>query len=241
MNDHKSLILKERKSVDWKAVEKDWKAYFDEAGAENWRSLFAPVIQGVMTDRAKALVTDFGFAFDVNNFYAREWFADYTLQFAQPINDTTLNTLSNMLDQATKEGWSIPEMQNHMTTVFDQWMNGGVSPEEFQWYSERMPAYRTENIARTESIRGSNKGAYELYKDNNVEEQEWVSTLDNRTRSYANGDEFDHIEANGQIRKLDEPFDVGGEKLMFPGDPAGSPGNTCQCRCTTIPVIKEIE
>ncbi len=233
LNDHKALILKERKSVDWKVIEREWKEYFDEAGIDNWRSLFASVIRGVMTDRAKALVTDFGFAFDVNNFYAREWFSDYTLQFAQPINDTTLTTLSNMLDQATNEGWSIPEMQNHMTTVFDQWMNGGVSPEEFQWYSERMPAYRTENIARTETIRASNKGAYELYKDNNVDEQEWVSTSDNRTRP-------EHLEANGQVRKLDEPFDVGGEKLMFPGDPAGSPGNTCQCRCTTVPVIKEI-
>jgi len=219
--------------VDWKVIEREWKEYFDEAGIDNWRSLFASVIRGVMTDRAKALVTDFGFAFDVNNFYAREWFSDYTLQFAQPINDTTLTTLSNMLDQATNEGWSIPEMQNHMTTVFDQWMNGGVSPEEFQWYSERMPAYRTENIARTETIRASNKGAYELYKDNNVDEQEWVSTNDNRVRP-------EHWDANGQVRKLDEPFDVGGEQLMFPGDPAGSPENTCQCRCTTVPVIKEI-
>ncbi len=239
LNDHKALILKERKSVDWKLVKKDWKAYFDQAGKDNWRTAFAPVIQGVMTDRADALVTDFGFAFDVNNFYAREWFSEYTLQFAQPINDTTLTTLSNVLDQATKEGWSIPEMQNHMTTVFDQWMNGGVSPEEFQWYSERMPAYRTENIARTESIRASNKGAYELYKDNNVDEQEWVATNDGRAR-------LEHLNAgfgydgHGQIVKVGEPFIVDGEPLMFPGDPAGSPGNTINCRCTAVPVIKEI-
>ncbi len=33
---------------------------------------------------------------------------------------------------------------------------------------------------------------------------------------------------------MDEAFDVGGEQLMYPGDPAGSAGNICNCRCTVI-------
>ncbi|MFA5714397.1 MAG: phage minor head protein [Candidatus Paceibacterota bacterium] len=234
LNDHKTLILKERKSIDWELVGKDWDEYLSEAGEDEWRKIFMPVIQGVMTDRAKALVADFGFQFDVVNFYAREWYTDYMLQFAQPINDTTSTTLSNMLDQAMNEGWSIPEMQKNLTTTFDQWMKGDLTPEEFTWYSERMPAYRTENIARSETIRASNKGSKELFRDNKVEENEWLATNDSRVRP-------EHWAANGQVRKLDEPFDVGGEKLMYPADPAGSPENTCNDRCTLIPVIKEIE
>lgn len=39
----------------------------------------------------------------------------------------------------------------------------------------------------------------------------------------------DHMAVDGQIRDVDEPFDVGGESLMYPGDPAGSPGNTINC------------
>ena len=33
---------------------------------------------------------------------------------------------------------------------------------------------------------------------------------------------------------VDDPFIVGGEELMFPGDPNGSPGNVINCRCFTF-------
>jgi hypothetical protein len=37
--------------------------------------------------------------------------------------------------------------------------------------------------------------------------------------------------ADGQVRKANEPFDVGGEELMYPRDPSGSPENTINCHC----------
>lgn len=46
---------------------------------------------------------------------------------------------------------------------------------------------------------------------------------------------LDHMAANGQVRDVDQPFDVGGEKLMYPKDPAGSAKNTIRCGCTSIP------
>lgn len=48
-----------------------------------------------------------------------------------------------------------------------------------------------------------------------------------------------HLAAHGQIRDVDEPFDVGNEKLMFPRDPAGSAGNTINCSCYTVPYKEE--
>lgn len=55
----------------------------------------------------------------------------------------------------------------------------------------------------------------------------WLATLDGRTR---------HAHAAADMQEVDEgkPFDVGGEKLRFPGDPHGSPWNTYNCRCTTF-------
>lgn len=53
------------------------------------------------------------------------------------------------------------------------------------------------------------------------------STLDNRTRE-------DHAAADGQRVPVGTAFDVGGEPLMFPGDPAGSAAQTINCRCTTL-------
>ena len=51
----------------------------------------------------------------------------------------------------------------------------------------------------------------------------WTPVLGPRTRPA-------HLKANGQKRKKDKAFDVGGEKLLYPGDPSGSPENIINCR-----------
>ena len=56
----------------------------------------------------------------------------------------------------------------------------------------------------------------------------WVATMngDGRTRP-------EHEDADGQTVDQSEPFNVGGEDLMFPGDPDGSAENVINCRCST--------
>jgi hypothetical protein len=44
-----------------------------------------------------------------------------------------------------------------------------------------------------------------------------------------------HLAAEGQVRPVDQPFAVGGERLMYPRDPAGSAKNTVNCSCYTVP------
>ncbi|MEN6639638.1 MAG: hypothetical protein ABFC95_10615 [Smithella sp.] len=46
-----------------------------------------------------------------------------------------------------------------------------------------------------------------------------------------------HMAAVDQVRDIDKPFNVGGEELMYPRDPAGSPGNTINCSCYTVPFM----
>lgn len=46
-----------------------------------------------------------------------------------------------------------------------------------------------------------------------------------------------HVEADGQVRDMDEPFDIGDAKLMFPGDPAARdthPEEVINCRCNVL-------
>jgi hypothetical protein len=54
----------------------------------------------------------------------------------------------------------------------------------------------------------------------------WTAILDERTRDA-------HAEADGQIVDEDEPYNVGGEELMEPGDDSlgASDENICNCRC----------
>lgn len=48
-----------------------------------------------------------------------------------------------------------------------------------------------------------------------------------------------HLAAAGQVRPVGEPFDVAGEKLMYPCDPAGSPGNTINCSCYSVSYLED--
>jgi len=52
----------------------------------------------------------------------------------------------------------------------------------------------------------------------------WNAVGDDRTRP-------DHMDATGQEVAPGEPFTVGGELLMYPGDPNGSDEQTINCRC----------
>lgn len=50
-----------------------------------------------------------------------------------------------------------------------------------------------------------------------------------------------HAAANGQKRKLGEPFLVGGEHLLYPRQSGGSAANTICCGCEKIPWLARFE
>jgi hypothetical protein len=59
---------------------------------------------------------------------------------------------------------------------------------------------------------------------------EWVTMGDSSVR-------HPHEEANGQTVPTGHEFDVGGEKLLYPGQPVGDPGNWINCRCLARPTM----
>ena len=101
---------------------------------------------------------------------------------------------------------------------------------------------RAERIARTEVVGALNEGKVEGYRSTGlIEKKEWLATMDDRTRGNDPRDPFSHIAADGEVVNLDEPFVRTGESLQFPGDPAGSPANIINCRCTVLPVLEWLE
>lgn len=99
-------------------------------------------------------------------------------------------------------------------------------------------AVRAERIFRTEVLRVQSIAAQARMKSNEaavrragwVLGKRWLSTIDTRAR-------LSHIAAMGQERAVDEPFEVGGEELLYPRDPAGSAANTINCRCVSSPSL----
>lgn len=91
---------------------------------------------------------------------------------------------------------------------------------------------RALTIARTETHSASMYGEFTAVDEEGVmETKEWIATSDSRTRE-------DHMHADGQVVDMDKSFNVGGEKMMFPGDPDGEPEQIINCRCTVSYGVK---
>lgn len=88
-------------------------------------------------------------------------------------------------------------------------------------------------IARTEGNRITNTAIYDAQKKAKEKGadslRQWSAALDKRTRPH-------HAQLDGQLRKLDEPFEVAGIKAMFPGDfGIAAEDVNCRCRVTSAP------
>ena len=88
---------------------------------------------------------------------------------------------------------------------------------------------RANLIARTETHNAASFANHQYYSDVADEleinmKKKWIAISDARTRSF-------HADASGQVRDMDDDFDVGGAKMSYPGDPRGGARNVINCRC----------
>lgn len=92
------------------------------------------------------------------------------------------------------------------------------------------PLNRAKNIVQTEGHRIQQASAddarhHAKAKGADVVKQ-WDSTLDGATRDT-------HRRLDGQIREVDEPFEMDGKEAQYPGD-FGDPAEDCRCRCVAL-------
>ena len=137
-------------------------------------------------------------------------------KIVQPITETTFEQIRRVLLQANEEGWGVDKTVRALKT-------------------SDITRMRAELIVRTESMRASNTGAMIAAAGSSVAVmKKWNSAQDNRTRRIPR-DEFDHLHLNGKTVGFDQPFippsTMALDALQFPGDPSGSAGDICNCRC----------
>lgn len=227
----KKNALQRKASIAWREVEQDLYTYFDGQSEDQWRAMFMPLVRGVVVETGKRWSTALGMQFDVQNLEARNWFNSYVMTFAQEVSDTTKGNIAQIMARAQAEGASIPQVQAQLDALFERYISGELpTADDFEWFTDRTPAYRTELIARTEINRSSNSSSQEIFKTFGAPRKEWLTAIDGRERP-------EHAAANGQVVAIDAPFIVGGEQLMYPGDPAASIGNSANCRCASAPIF----
>jgi hypothetical protein len=133
------------------------------------------------------------------------------------ITNDTYKVINEVVDKALDTGAGTEEIRQAIIGKYDNWKG-----------------YRAEAIARTETANAVNTGKFwgaeEAAKEYDLKlKKEWVSTLDLDTR-----DSHGIDGANGQKRKINEPFNVGSAKLMHPGEYGGPAKEVINCRCTVV-------
>lgn len=170
----------------------------------------------IFTEYGTEIATGLGVTFDASSASVVEKILNQANRIAD-VNDTTYDAIKAAIAAGEEEGLTIGQMGSLISEVFDD-----------------AETWRADMIARTESL-GAVNGAGDEAARQAADElggdvtKTWLATGDARTRA-------DHADADGQTVGLDEPFSVGGEDLMYPGDPDGSPDNTINCVLPGTPV-----
>jgi uncharacterized protein with gpF-like domain len=182
---------------------------------------------------------------------ATKWLDMHKIQFATEVQQTTHDTVIQCLKDglAGKNGVNITS--NDLVAALPQYFKQGrikslagklKGTSDVDIYNELYQQiddlkcfqfYRARRIAQHETMTALNAATLEGYRQSKVvEKKEWMCACDERSREA-------HKKADGQIVAIDEPFIVGGEELMHPGDSSmgASAKNVIGCRCTMLAVI----
>jgi SPP1 gp7 family putative phage head morphogenesis protein len=128
--------------------------------------------------------------------------------------------ITSEITQGILTGESIPKIARRLQSVTDMNRNSAIR-------NARTAITGAENAGRIESYHYAESIGITLQK-------EWLATLDDRTRD-------EHRDLDGQRVDIDEPFRVGGDEIMFPGDPNAEGYLVYNCRCTLISAVEGVK
>lgn len=142
-----------------------------------------------------------------------QWIARQGAIKITQISKTTMSDVRSLVQQGITEGLSEREIGR---------MIKRIAPTK--------SASRAQTIARTEVHSASQFAAQASAEAIGLPMvRVWLAVQDGGERTRE-----DHLDIDGQRRGMHEPFDVGGTKLMYPGDPAGPAEQVINCRCVVV-------
>lgn len=167
-------------------------------------------VKAVMTPALKKA----GIAFDITNPLTARAFAT-SARHVTSIAETTRANVMKIVQESYTNGLSIPQ-----------------TAEAIKAGMKEASITRATMIARTELVGAMNAGslaATQIVSDvTGVEMSKvWMTAPG---AQYPRHETYEGLD--GQTVALTDAFDVGGEQLMYPGDPDGDPGETINCRCS---------
>jgi len=135
-------------------------------------------------------------------------------------NSILENELKETITAGIKENLTVNEMSANLKDTIGKTMDSRIKG-------------RTLTIARTETSAVINESRFDAFKQEGIENHEWIAAIDENTRDL-------HNQTNGVVVKVGDIFWPVG--LRYPLDDSGpqsTAGNTINCRCVVVAVFKE--
>lgn len=137
--------------------------------------------------------------------FSAKWIAEHSIKISESIVSSTCDIYKDSFKEAKEQHKQFKEMAQLIAS---------------ELYKKEVV------ISRNEMLSICSLATFESLMQLGYEYKQWCSVKDGKTRK-------SHIAADGQLRKLDEPFTVGGCKMMFPQDDSlgASLSEIINCRC----------
>jgi len=179
---------------------------FDE-WAERFGETGKPYISGALTQAAQALADELGDIIDLENPNIINFVNEQSIQYATIVNETTVTDIDRVIGQGLVDGLSVAQVADRVKDYFDQ-----------------QAEFRSIRIARTEMMRGVNKGRLEAMDQSpTVQNHMWLTSRDEKVRDT-------HYDIEGRIVKVGDDFDCPDPTMMDQTFPSA-----INERCTTMP------
>jgi Phage Mu protein F like protein len=215
------------------AVKRSIDSYYKGEAKKEWTELYRTIwidtgnatikfMEDHLTAPQKALdfTNIYAASYSYEKAYGPSFWIDHVTNFIKNqgknriknVLDTTYHKIMGDISDGMEAGDGLPEIGTRVEEHLDEtWPSRGTS------------------IAITETVGACNSASLE--ETNQIAPnmlKEWITVGDDKVRPA-------HEDAGAQYTEnpipLDEPFDVGGEEMMFPGDPEASIENVINCRC----------
>lgn len=131
------------------------------------------------------------------------------------VPDEVHATIMQTIHDGLEQGEGRRELMQRISTAFDEIGRG-----------------RAETIANTETAAAFNYAREKAMKKAGVTHKKWLHSMSPLIKE----PRPTHLEADGQIVPIDEPFDIGGVPMLRPGDESAGPEEIINCHCVAIPV-----
>jgi hypothetical protein len=131
------------------------------------------------------------------------------------VSDEVYDRIKTQLEEGLREGESMSKLADRIKSEFNDIGKGDAM-----------------RMASTETSSVYGVARQEAMKEAGVAYKQWLTSGLPNVRPF-------HRLAENQTVAVDEPFVVGGENLMHPGDPRGSAGNVINCHCVSIAVASK--